>query len=252
MEVLEWMLRARAEWAHTGLVVKPDSREAGTRMRPYREADREAVYDICVRTAAAGEGLQGRFSTDDVLGDVSAGPYLRCDPSLATTLVQDGAVVGYLVGTADTRSFADWYEEEWLPMLKRRYSQVDPSTLEGAYVGRGLSMRRLRVPEMDDYPAHLHMNILPPARGQGLGRAMLASFAAQVTDRGVSYMHVTMSPRNAGARRFYERLGFTPLPSSSEASVLLGCEIARLPPPPAGQEHHAGTEECEPRRDEEC
>ena len=39
-------------------------------IRPYQVGDRDAVYDICVRTGAAGQDARGHFSTDDLVGDI--------------------------------------------------------------------------------------------------------------------------------------------------------------------------------------
>ncbi len=49
-------------------------------IRPYREADLGAVYDVCVRTADAGADAdadaRGKYCSDDLMPDLFAGPYL--------------------------------------------------------------------------------------------------------------------------------------------------------------------------------
>ncbi len=45
-------------------------------IRPYREADLGAVYDVCVRTADAGADARGKYRSDDLMPDLFAGPYL--------------------------------------------------------------------------------------------------------------------------------------------------------------------------------
>ena len=44
-------------------------------IRRYRDSDRAAVYEVCVETADAGRGVRGRYSTDDLVPDIVAGPY---------------------------------------------------------------------------------------------------------------------------------------------------------------------------------
>ena len=49
----------------------------------------------------------------------------------------------------------------------------------------------------------------PSTRGQGLGEALLAAVArAAAADWDARYMMLTVYQTNAGARRFYDRLGF--------------------------------------------
>jgi hypothetical protein len=45
-------------------------------IRPYREADLGAVYDVCVRTADAGADARGKYRSDDLMPDLFAGPYV--------------------------------------------------------------------------------------------------------------------------------------------------------------------------------
>jgi len=53
-------------------------------IRPYRDGDRAAVYEVCVETAGAGRGVRGRYSTDDLVPDTVAGPYRSWNPSTPT------------------------------------------------------------------------------------------------------------------------------------------------------------------------
>ena len=55
-------------------------------IRSYHSEDLDAVYDICVRTGDAGGDARGRYSTDRLLGDVWAGPYVVLEPEHAYVL----------------------------------------------------------------------------------------------------------------------------------------------------------------------
>ena len=50
-------------------------------IRPYRDADLGAVYDVCVRTADA--GARGKYRSDDLMPDLFAGPYVFLEPDCA-------------------------------------------------------------------------------------------------------------------------------------------------------------------------
>ena len=53
-------------------------------IRRYRDSDRAAVYEVCVETADAGRGVRGRYSTDDLVPDTVAGPYLFLEQNTPT------------------------------------------------------------------------------------------------------------------------------------------------------------------------
>ena len=180
-------------------------------LRPYRPADRPAVYDICVRTADLGGDARGKYSTDDLMGDLFAGPYLHLDPQLAFVLDDDhGRAVGYVVGTADTAVFAERYRAEWMPLVGDRYPvpPPPPRTAEQDMVALHFSPERMVLPELAGWPAHLHIDLLPGYQGQGHGRRLIDAFrkAAEVP------LHVAMVTANMRARGFYDRLGFEVLP----------------------------------------
>lgn len=58
------------------------------------------------------------------------------------------------------------------------------------------------------YPAHLHINILPEFTGQGWGQKLMSAFLSKITELGACGVHLGMVATNDGARRFYERVGF--------------------------------------------
>jgi ribosomal protein S18 acetylase RimI-like enzyme len=175
-------------------------------IRPYRPADLDAVYDICVRTAEAGADGRGRYSSDRLVGDVFAAPYVVLEPELAH-VVDDGTgtAVGYILGTADTERFVRRYRAEWIPAIEGRYGN-DPR--DQSMLALHHDPERMLVPELAPYPAHLHIDLLPETQGKGLGRGLMTAFLAGLRAAGVARVHLGMVPTNTGARAFYDRLGF--------------------------------------------
>ena len=184
-------------------------------IRPYRPSDRDDVYEICVRTGASGRDATGLYSSDDLLPDIFAGPYVTYQPELAFVVDTGERAAGYVIGVSDTLAYVDWYEENWLPAFAARYPlDGAPSDDERQVIGFGLDPRGAIVPEVADYPAHLHIDLLPELQGQGFGRALIRRMLAELRLRGVPGVYLTMSATNGSARAFYDRLGFTDLPSS--------------------------------------
>jgi len=188
-------------------------------IRLYRPADRADVYNVCVRTAAAGGDATGIYSSDDLMPDVFAGPYLAFQPDLAFVVDVGDRVAGYVIAAADTRAFVERVRQEWVPTFASKYPE--PSPTDAPIVAMGVDPERMLVPEVDEYPAHLHIDLLPELQGQGCGRALIDTLRTELARRGIPGLHLTMDPANLPARAFYDRLGFVELPSGA-----LGISIA--------------------------
>ncbi|MEN0022976.1 GNAT family N-acetyltransferase [Microbacterium sp. LWO14-1.2] len=186
-----------------------------SRIRPYRPSDRAALYEVCVKTADAGKDATGIFSDDELWGDLFAAPYAERHPDLAWVVESDDErVIGYIVATDDTEAFQTWFRDEWWPALTTKYPRAaDPSTREEKMVEYGYRQAPGTNALAGDYPAHLHIDLLPETQGQGLGRRLIETLFAELTRRGVPALHLGMDPKNLGAAAFYERLGMTPLPA---------------------------------------
>jgi ribosomal protein S18 acetylase RimI-like enzyme len=182
-------------------------------IRPYRDSDLAAVYDICVETANAGQGARGRYSTDDLVPDTVAGPYVVLEPEHAYVLDNGGRAVGYVIGTANTPAFVAAYTERWLPRLRTRYQPLSkpPETEEEHRIDAMFHPERWLVPELADHPAHLHINLLDGYRGSGRGREMINTFLASVAAAGAASCYLSVRPANVNAKAFYARLGWRPV-----------------------------------------
>ena len=181
-------------------------------IRLARSGDAAAIDDICVLTGAAGGDARGRFSSDDLLPDVWARPYVFLEPELCFVVDEGAGAVGYLLATADTARFVGRYRQLWLPGFSQRWGD-DADPRDADPVRAGFDPERMLVPELDAYPAHLHIDLHPSAQGRGWGRALIDHLVAELRRRGVPGVHLGVDPANTGAVAFYARLGFTRLPS---------------------------------------
>ncbi|MEV6300853.1 GNAT family N-acetyltransferase [Actinoplanes sp. NPDC051861] len=196
-------------------------------IRHYRPSDLDAVYDICVRTGASGGDARGNHSSDRMLGDIWAVPYVTAEPSHAHVVDDgDGNAVGYILGTADTAAFVKWYRSEWLPATESRYPPGDPR--DEVMLDLHHHPERMLLPELVDYPAHLHIDLLPEWQGRGLGKGLMAAFLEGLRAVGVSRVHLGMAPENSGAYAFYRRLGFWDISVPDAGALYLGRDTGPL------------------------
>ena len=129
--------------------------------------DRDALYDICLRTGDSGEDATPLYRDPELIGEVWVGPYLLLQPELAFVAEDAEGVAGYVLGAADTRAFEFACEQRWWPALRVRYPE--PAG-HGASTADGMLLRRIHHPPaaaasvVEEFPAHLHIDILPRGR----------------------------------------------------------------------------------------
>jgi ribosomal protein S18 acetylase RimI-like enzyme len=185
-----------------------------TRIREFHAGDEGDLADICVRTADAGADATGLFTDDRLWAEVFVLPYVARHPELALVVEADGRPLGYAVAAPDTRAFEDWFHDVWWPEHGARFARTGIGAREAAILGYADARRGGREPFGDEYPAHLHIDLLPHLQGQGWGRRLVAAIVEELRERGVRGLHLIASADNEGALAFYDRLGFTRLPSA--------------------------------------
>ncbi len=180
-------------------------------VRPYRPEDREALDEICVRTAHNGQDSRPHYADPSVFTAAFAAPYAHLEPELAFVLDDGrGSAVGYVVGAADTARFAERFRAEWLPLVAGRHPAPSgpPATPDETIAWLLHHPERMVVPELAAWPAHLHIDLLPEWQGRGHGRRLMRTLLAALAERGVPAVHLVMTVANKPARAFYDRMGF--------------------------------------------
>lgn len=191
-------------------------------IRPYVANDLDALYRVCVRTAAEGGDLSGELSDQSLPGHLYAGPYGVLEAEMAFVVEDADGVCGYIVGTRDTAAFESRCEVEWFPELRRRYPRGS-----GERDADRRFIAQLHDPPSQDpaivaeYPAHLHIDLLPRVQGRGLGRQLIERFTETARSRGATGVHLGVSARNRNALAFYARVGLGHIRDDGR-SVILG------------------------------
>lgn len=194
------------------------------RIRNYHSSDLYRLYRICLETGADGGDATGTVD-DEILGHFFAAPYAVLEPALCFVLTADGEPCGYILGTADSATFARRAEAEWFPALRERY----PLPAAGDRSRQSNMVRAFhagyRAPTIaSEYPAHLHIDILPVGQGVGQGRRLIDTFVSSLQTNGVRGVHLGVSRRNERALAFYPRCGFAVI-DETEGSVTFGRKL---------------------------
>jgi ribosomal protein S18 acetylase RimI-like enzyme len=195
----------------------------GPIVRPYQPGDLDAVYEVCVRTGDAGGDATGKYPNDDLLPDIFAGPYVHLEPELAFVVDDGRRAVGYVLGTADTERFVRSYRDEWLPTLQGKYPEPAgwPTGDGDWFLARLYRPEEMLLPEAARYPAHLHIDLLPPYQRAGYGRRLIEAFMEAAGKAGAPGVHLIVAGSNTGAHQFYQRVGFERVEAADLGGAIL-------------------------------
>jgi ribosomal protein S18 acetylase RimI-like enzyme len=153
-------------------------------------------------------------------------PYVYLAPGSCFVLDDGtGRVVGYCIGAGDTASFATrWRSDFARSVSPALVPPPDATTGDAAMDDEGMRAFRRGVYEADcsmllawpealeQFPAHLHVDIVPEFQRRGWGKVLIERFLEGVKGEGARGVHLGMMKANTGAKVFYERLGFRVCP----------------------------------------
>jgi len=198
--------------------MEPITFDSGESVRKFQEEDRPNLYHVCLATGDSGASALDLYNQKEMLGEIYVGPYLSFQPELSFTLIQDG-VAGYALAALDTRSFEETLSKEWWPIILEKYHNRSPENFNErekdlfGYI-QNPPLRSEKV--VDEYPSHLHIDLLEKAQGRGIGKAMMLLVLQTLTEQGSKGVHLGMGATNARAFTFYTKLGFTLLDQNDD------------------------------------
>jgi ribosomal protein S18 acetylase RimI-like enzyme len=126
-----------------------------------------------------------------------------------------GQVVGALLGAVDTYQFENIYRKKIKPCLLMRtlaWKYGSPGWLP-AILKTEWAEREVRAPTVDrsQYPAHLHIGVLPEWRRKGIGTELMNNFIEYLKINRIPGFHLYASSHHPMGIAFYEKLGLEKL-----------------------------------------
>lgn len=198
--------------------------EGDVEIRNYSHADLDHIYHICLKTGNSGKDASTMYNYPELLGDYYAAPYVKLEPELAIIAALNNIPKGYIIGTENTIEFANNCELEWFPTIREKYSgklnfnENDKKIIE--LINKGYEIKT----ELIDYPAHLHIDLLPDLQGKGIGKKLIELFISKLKDKNVRGLHLGVGKRNKGAIEFYKKVGFNII-SEYKFSITFGMKF---------------------------
>ena len=185
-------------------------------VRPYEASDRAAVRHICFLTGFAGDPVDYQWADEESFADMFSGYYTDREPESTYVAEADGIVKGYLLGCRGSSKAWSPVQPAARHVLKRGIA-FRPGT--AGFIWRAVAdaaADRIRhgISPSDhefhdpDYPAHLHINLLPEVRGSGAGRELVATWLGALRAEGAPGCFLQTLHENTRAVAFFEAMGF--------------------------------------------
>jgi ribosomal protein S18 acetylase RimI-like enzyme len=184
-----------------------------TNIRPFQPADLDALYAISLATGFEGGDASHLYDDPRLMGHIYSAPYALLEPDLALVTEDREGVAGFVVGTVDTVAWEWKLEREWWPSLRRRYA-APPADAMASWTADQRRAFMIHHPTLTpsvvatQYPAQLHLNLLPRLQGQGVGTRLFNDWCVLAAGQGASAVHVAVNRANAGAIAFWQKRDF--------------------------------------------
>ena len=194
-------------------------------IRLANETDLPYLYDICVLTGLAGKDSSPMLSDRFIIGQYYAAPYYFFEKELCFILIDNDIPCGYIVGTSDTSSYNKWFNTSWLLQLRKKYPLT--SSRKSDFEKWLVSMINENVSDggfLNEYPAHLHIDILPAFHGKGYGKSLMERFFEGCRIKNCRGIHLGVSKLNEKALGFYNKIGMNALSEDANA-VIMGLKL---------------------------
>ena len=182
-------------------------------IRSYEPDDRQDVLRISADTAVFGEPVEAILDDRRLFCDAFTAYYTDFESEYLWVASIDDQVVGYLAGCVDTISQRRRIiKRTILPLVRRiilgNYRLGSRTFNYVKYMSSGVLRRENPHVDLEQYPAHLHINVEAAARGRGVGRSLMSTYLDQLRELGVPGVFLDTTDINKAACRLYESLGF--------------------------------------------
>jgi GNAT superfamily N-acetyltransferase len=196
-------------------------------IRSYQKSDYAKLYEICLKTGDSGSDASNIYNDPLLLGHLYVAPYVVFHPELAFIITNNNIPIGYIVGTSDSEKFYQVTEQKWFPPLREKYPfPKENDNSSDARIIRLIHKGHPPKSELLDYPAHLHIDILPEGQGHGLGKELIHIFAEKLKELEIKALHLEVGKKNKNAQIFYEKVGFQII-KEYEYSIAYGMQLTK-------------------------
>ena len=178
------------------------------KIRPYRESDRENVRFVCLNSdgpCRAGKRRQNFLLTtycDYFIEKEGRNVFVATD--------ENDKAIGYILCAENYDNFKEIFYNEYIERLGKWEFKFRKSAMRSTLIQEEYKK---------EYPAHLHIDILPDFQRMGLGHKLMDALCENLKSKNIKGVCLTVWAGNKKGRRFYEKYGFTLLETRKTTAV---------------------------------
>ena len=191
-------------------------------IRRARKSDIEGIVHVCYKTGYMGEDATPYFSDKKLFGYMFSQYYPEYEPEHCFVAVDKGKVVGYILGSPNSERQDKMFMTRMIPRIIFRLLFITPlryfSTFKNFSKNAAIALKYMKLrghpknmphEKIDEqFPAHLHIDILDDYQRQGLGGKLIRTFEKHMKKLKVKGIHLGTSEKNIKARPFYKKMGY--------------------------------------------
>lgn len=177
-------------------------------IRPYEKKDKEDVHFICLNSEGHCKSSERGINFSLA---VYCDYYLEKEPENCFVAAEENdKAIGYIICSEDFDVFKKRFVAEYYTRIKKWEFRRRKSALRSIIPHEKYK---------DEYPAHLHIDILPEYQRMGLGHKMTDVLLAHLRGKGIKGIMLTTWIKNMKGRGFYDKYGFTLLEETKSCAV---------------------------------
>lgn len=182
-------------------------------VRPYRQSDKENVRYVHLNSDGPCKSTKRGINFGLA---VYCDYYIEKEPDNCFVAVDENdRAIGYVICAENFDVFHKRFLNEYYTKIQKWEFKRRKSALKSIE-----SQEKYKA----EYPAHLHIDILPEYQRMGLGHQLMDALCNNLREKGVKGVVLTVWHKNEKGRRFYEKYGFD-LIETKETSVVYGLKL---------------------------
>lgn len=168
-------------------------------IRPYQEKDKEDVRFICLNSE--GPSQDSARINNFVLKTYCDYFIEQEGRNCFVAVDENDKAIAYVICAENYDNYYKCFLKEYVPRLK--YDII----LRMRAIHSSIPQRKFKA----EYPAHLHIDVLPEYHRMGIGHKLVDTLCAHLKAKGIKGVMLTTGVDNEKGNGFYKKYGFTQL-----------------------------------------
>ena len=179
-------------------------------IRKVKAEDETALIDICYITGDP--KLKQIFPDKQLFGMFWCLYYVWFEPENCFVAVdsETNKVIGYILSTKDTEKQEKHFKSKMTQKIKARRKELHLQTFRSRvytyFIINKIHTRKRRL-LYKNYPAHLHIDILPQYQRKGIGHRLMQTLEKHLESNNVIGYHLEVGVNNKLGISFYQKYG---------------------------------------------